>query len=226
MKWCIHRDMIWIPTTPPIKHTIIIQDASFGEKPPASSDRFEDGNILYSAEKSWNYVSLHPTECLSAHTITPKLRLSDSERKMSLSWILKSLFPGNRRTMMSMQMKEAPNTHAVCALAVVHCSTTKKHTNTAQRGHDPSSSVVFERHGGERFSSLRVKLINSAIGLFCFSLVKPKGKRMSVWHAVLLTALATPESSSSLFHGQGIQECKFICHAPPHDATAAFRKLG
>lgn len=44
-------------------------------------------------------------------------------------------------------------------------------------------------------------------------LVKPNGKRGGRWHAVCLTAWATPESSSSLFHGQGLQEC--VCHAPP-----------
>lgn len=96
-----------------MKQAIIIQDASLGDHPPASRDRFEDGNILYSAEKSWSHVSLHYTKEIAAHTITPKLRLNDSDRKMSLSCILKSFLPGNRRTIISMQMNEAPNTHAI-----------------------------------------------------------------------------------------------------------------
>lgn len=93
----------------------MIQDASFGDHPPASRDRFEDGNMLYNAEKSCILVSFDHRMLkreAGLHTITPKLRLNDKERKMSLSCILKSFLPGNRRTMMSMQMKEAPNTHA------------------------------------------------------------------------------------------------------------------
>lgn len=46
-------------------------------------------------------------------TITPKLRLSDADKKESLSCILKSFFPGNWRMRMSTQMMEAPKTHAM-----------------------------------------------------------------------------------------------------------------
>lgn len=53
----------------------------------------------------------------SLHTITPKLRLNEAERKASLSCIRKSFLPGNCRMRMSMQMMEAPATHAVLPLA-------------------------------------------------------------------------------------------------------------
>lgn len=52
--------------------------------------------MLYKAEKS----------------MTPKLRLSDIDKKVSLSWILKSRFPGSWRIMMSMHITEAPKMHA------------------------------------------------------------------------------------------------------------------
>jgi hypothetical protein len=79
-----------------MKHAIRIQDASLGEKPPCCKDFFAEGSMLYSAENS----------------ITPKLKLNDMDKKVSLSCILKSRFPGNCRIIMSMQITEAPRMHA------------------------------------------------------------------------------------------------------------------
>ena len=45
-------------------------------------------------------------------TMTPKLRLSEAERKASLSATLKLCMPGNSLTIVSMQMMLAPITHA------------------------------------------------------------------------------------------------------------------
>jgi hypothetical protein len=45
--------------------------------------------------------------------MTPKLKLSEVERKTSLSWIFQPFLPGNWRTMMSMHMNEAPKMQAV-----------------------------------------------------------------------------------------------------------------
>jgi hypothetical protein len=42
-----------MPTTPPVKHAIKIQAASFGEYPAASNDFFDEGNILYNAENNY-----------------------------------------------------------------------------------------------------------------------------------------------------------------------------
>ena len=49
--------------------------------------------------------------------MTPKLKLSDAERKVSLSWILKFFLPGNCRTRMSIHIIDAPRTHAISQLA-------------------------------------------------------------------------------------------------------------
>lgn len=46
-------------------------------------------------------------------TITPNDKLSEALKNVSLSWILKSFLPGNCRMMISTQMMEAPNTHAM-----------------------------------------------------------------------------------------------------------------
>jgi hypothetical protein len=41
-----------MPMTPPMKHAIKIQDASFAENPAASKDFLDEGNILYNAENN------------------------------------------------------------------------------------------------------------------------------------------------------------------------------
>jgi len=45
--------------------------------------------------------------------MTPKLKLSDADKNVSLSWMRKFFLPGNWRMMISTQMMEAPKTHAV-----------------------------------------------------------------------------------------------------------------
>jgi len=87
----------WIPTTPPKKHAIITHDASLAESPPLSNEFFDDGSMLYTAENS----------------MTPKLRLRDTERNVSLFLMSQFLFPGNSRTIRSTQMNEAPNMQAI-----------------------------------------------------------------------------------------------------------------
>ena len=48
----------------------------------------------------------------SVLTMTPKLKLSDAERKVLLSWILKLCFPGMRWIIRSTHMIMAPATQA------------------------------------------------------------------------------------------------------------------
>jgi hypothetical protein len=51
---------------------------------------------------------------LGRHTMTPKLKLREHAKKTLLSWILKFFLPGNRRTMLSTHIMEAPRTQAKC----------------------------------------------------------------------------------------------------------------
>lgn len=116
-----------------MKQAIKIHAALLGEKPPSCNDLFADGSMLYRAEKS----------------ITPKLKLRDTDRKESLSWILKFFLPGNCLMRTSTHITEAPRTHAVAILACrsgCHSSTHVKRTDPAQCCHHPSSLVVRERH--------------------------------------------------------------------------------
>lgn len=50
-------------------------------------------------------------------TITPKLKLSDDDKNVSLSWILKLRLLGNFLTIMSTQMMEAPMMHAAVTVS-------------------------------------------------------------------------------------------------------------
>jgi hypothetical protein len=86
-----------MPITPPRKQAIKTQAASLAEYPASCSDFLDEGNILYSAENS----------------MTPKLRLSETDRNTSLSWMRKFLWPGNCRMSISIQMKLAPNMQAI-----------------------------------------------------------------------------------------------------------------
>lgn len=62
----------------------------------------------------------HPLlDLLITHTITPKLRLNDADKNVSLSVIEKSCIPGNRRTGMSMHMILAPKQHACLSQRVL-----------------------------------------------------------------------------------------------------------
>lgn len=86
-------------------------------------------------------------------TITPKLKLRDEDRKALLSWILKFLLPGMRRTTRSIHIMAAPKVQACVGTAV---SIRKRHelrlcTYAAHSGHDPSPRIIFEHHvdGGE-----------------------------------------------------------------------------
>lgn len=114
-------EIMEMPITPARKKPIRVQAAAFGLKPPAMSDRFEFGSMLYNAEKSCEQsVSRLPpftrVHVVEKCTITPKLRLREADKNESLSWILKVFFPGNCRTMTSTHIIEAPTTHAEALL--------------------------------------------------------------------------------------------------------------
>lgn len=92
----------------------MIQVAALVEKPESTRELFEDGNMLYNAEKDCTYSSalpIHESEH-AKHTITPKLRLKEADKKVSLSCIRKSFFPGSCRMSISTHITDAPNTHA------------------------------------------------------------------------------------------------------------------
>ncbi len=82
--------------------------------------------------------------------MTPKLKLSDAERKVLLSWILKLCFPGMRWIIKSTHIIMAPAMQAMNLLtyASEHTSIYTL-TNTAHTGHDPSSGIIVETHIGD-----------------------------------------------------------------------------
>ena len=55
------------------------------------------------------------------NSITPKLKLNDIDRNVSLSWMRKSRFPGNWRMMMSTHITEAPTMQATpLSIVITH----------------------------------------------------------------------------------------------------------
>ena len=85
-----------MPRAPPRKQPINVQAAALGDIPPFCSELLAEGIMLKSAEKS----------------MTPKLRLSDDDKNISLSCILKLRLLGNFLMIISTQMMEAPMMHA------------------------------------------------------------------------------------------------------------------
>ncbi len=83
-------------------------------------DLLAEGSMPYRAENSYKTpISMwskrsgsSQARLLTKHTITPKLRLSEEDKNVLLSCILKFLFPGSKRTMRSTHIIADPNTHA------------------------------------------------------------------------------------------------------------------
>lgn len=84
------------------------------------------------------------------HTITPKLKLSDAERNVSLSVILKSCILGNCLTIMSMHMILAPKQQASGGQRNVAYFDVEIRTYATHGCHNPSSCIVVESHLGCR----------------------------------------------------------------------------
>ena len=75
------------------------------------------------------------------HTITPKLRLRDAAKKTLLSCILKSLWLGINRIIMSTQMILAPTTHA--SEVSVHGGVIERSLSSFKRGaHTPMPLTI------------------------------------------------------------------------------------
>ena len=84
-------------------------------------------------------------------TMTPKLRLNDADKNLSLSAIEKSCQPGSRRRMMSTHITDAPSMQAIKGQKSSDSRKATNYTKAADTSHDPSSSIIVEGHG-ERFS--------------------------------------------------------------------------
>jgi len=130
--------------------------------------------------------------------MTPKLRLSERDKNVSLSWILKFFLPENRRTMISTQITDAPRTHAAqISVSIrpglgVHSSGHGR-TYSAQAGHDPTALIARKTHFAEADRRMRV---GSA------------ARNMSSWFLL------------SMFEGVGVKiskECRALVTPQPHE---------
>jgi hypothetical protein len=79
--------------------------------------------------------------------MTPKLKLSDDERKPLLFSIRKLRARGNALTKTSMKMKLAPKRQAVAQRSASIQHGMRPLTYSAQRRHNPPAGVVIESHG-------------------------------------------------------------------------------
>ena len=82
--------------------------------------------------------------------MTPKLRLSDADRKVLLSCILKSRCPGIWRIIKSTHIILDPTMHAGLSQNLetndLSMNATESPTNPTDTAHDPSSSIVVKHH--------------------------------------------------------------------------------
>jgi hypothetical protein len=83
--------------------------------------------------------------------MTPKLRLSDADKNLSLSAIEKSCQPGNRRRGMSTHITEDPSMQAIKGQTSSTSRKATNYTNAADTCHNPSSRIIVEDHN-EPFS--------------------------------------------------------------------------
>lgn len=157
MYWCKNLETTWIPRKPPTKHARRTHDASCVESPPLIKALFEDGSILYKAEKICTDQLESSTSEESLLTITPKLKLSDEDRNALLSCIRKFFLLGISRMRTSMQIMLAPAIHAKIKLVAYSNWLLTSHlrggllccmvgflTNATDDTHDPAAGIIVD----------------------------------------------------------------------------------